>query len=270
MRNILVPLEPDGGSDATLAAAWAFGRQYGSYVEGLSLAPPPAAVVVADVPIGSNEFDARVRAETEAKARALFDRFVAGRAAAGDDGVTHGWSASQTIADIGGYARVFDLTVVGRPAGDTGDPRRATLEAVLFESGRAILIVPPGPVATIGGTILIAWNRATETARTVALAKPLLRRAERVYVFDVPMRTAGPSAAVLAQALARDGISIEEIVPDDLSGAAGPLILREAGRLGVDLLIKGGYTQSRLRQLIFGGATSHILSAAQLPVFMAH
>jgi nucleotide-binding universal stress UspA family protein len=29
-------------------------------------------------------------------------------------------------------------------------------------------------------------------------------------------------------------------------------------------------TQSRLRQMIFGGATSHILRHAEVPVFMAH
>ena len=37
-----------------------------------------------------------------------------------------------------------------------------------------------------------------------------------------------------------------------------------------DLIIKGAYTQSRLRQMIFGGATRHILANATLPVFMAH
>ena len=35
-------------------------------------------------------------------------------------------------------------------------------------------------------------------------------------------------------------------------------------------LVKGAYTNSRLRQVIFGGATSHILAEAQLPVLMAH
>ena len=50
----------------------------------------------------------------------------------------------------------------------------------------------------------------------------------------------------------------------------GETILATATSLQSDLLIKGAYTQSRLRQMIFGGATSHILAAAALPVFMAH
>jgi nucleotide-binding universal stress UspA family protein len=40
--------------------------------------------------------------------------------------------------------------------------------------------------------------------------------------------------------------------------------------LSCDLLIKGAYTQGRLRQFIFGGTTQYILSNATLPVFMAH
>jgi nucleotide-binding universal stress UspA family protein len=50
----------------------------------------------------------------------------------------------------------------------------------------------------------------------------------------------------------------------------GEAILAAAQSIGCDLLIKGAYTQSRLRQLIFGGATSHILAHANLPVLMAH
>jgi nucleotide-binding universal stress UspA family protein len=32
----------------------------------------------------------------------------------------------------------------------------------------------------------------------------------------------------------------------------------------------GAYTHSRLRQMIFGGATKHLLAASTIPVLMAH
>ena len=48
------------------------------------------------------------------------------------------------------------------------------------------------------------------------------------------------------------------------------MILDQCVTLGADLLVKGGYTQSRLRQMIFGGATADILAYAETPVFMAH
>ncbi len=40
--------------------------------------------------------------------------------------------------------------------------------------------------------------------------------------------------------------------------------------LGADLLVKGAYTQSRLRQMIFGGPTRYLLEHANLPMIMAH
>ena len=52
--------------------------------------------------------------------------------------------------------------------------------------------------------------------------------------------------------------------------ATGEITLEHAASLGCDLLVKSAFTQSRLRQMIFGGATRHILANATLPVFMAH
>jgi nucleotide-binding universal stress UspA family protein len=52
--------------------------------------------------------------------------------------------------------------------------------------------------------------------------------------------------------------------------STGETVLAAAKAQSCDLLVKGAYTQSRLRQMIFGGATSHILANAALPVLMAH
>jgi nucleotide-binding universal stress UspA family protein len=123
----------------------------------------------------------------------------------------------------------------------------------------------------MGEHVLVAWNCSTETARTVAFAMPLLAVAQRITVLTVQRGTVpGPSAAELARNLQRHGMSVEwkEVPPGDQS--TGEAILREARNCGADLIIKGAYTQSRLRQMIFGGATSHILAAAELPVVMAN
>ena len=52
--------------------------------------------------------------------------------------------------------------------------------------------------------------------------------------------------------------------------APGESIPGHARTLGADLIIKGAYTQSRLRQMIFGGATTHLINETTIPVFMAH
>ncbi|NJO38978.1 MAG: universal stress protein, partial [Rhizobiales bacterium] len=81
------------------------------------------------------------------------------------------------------------------------------LESALFESGRPLLIVPPGGSTTIGTKIAIAWNGSTETARTIALAMPFLKGADEVVVISVEEEMVpGPSGQEIAQNLARGGI----------------------------------------------------------------
>jgi nucleotide-binding universal stress UspA family protein len=80
----------------------------------------------------------------------------------------------------------------------------------------------------------------------------------------------GPSGGEIAQHLINNEIAAQPSEVEAAGRSIGEAILAEAAALGADLLIKGAYTHSRLRQMIFGGATSHILSAAELPVFMAH
>ena len=67
-----------------------------------------------------------------------------------------------------------------------------------------------------------------------------------------------------------NGIDAEPVTISAKSKTAGEAVLDFADGLACDLLIKGAYTQSWLRQMIFGGVTSHILAAARLPVFMTH
>jgi nucleotide-binding universal stress UspA family protein len=62
-----------------------------------------------------------------------------------------------------------------------------------------------------------------------------------------------------------------ELVNIGLEGrSTGEAVLAAAKANGCDLLIKGAFTRTRLRQTIFGGATSHVMHHADLPLFMAH
>jgi nucleotide-binding universal stress UspA family protein len=105
----------------------------------------------------------------------------------------------------------------------------------------------------------------------VALGMPLLARAQHVTVLSLEgWGVDGPSGEDLASRLQRHGIEAEVATRSLMSRAPGEAILEYAAAFHADLLIKGAYTQSRLRQMIFGGATSHVLAHAKLPVLMAH
>jgi len=146
-----------------------------------------------------------------------------------------------------------------------------TLESALFESGRPVLISPPDSPRSLATNILIAWNRSTEQARATAFAMPLLRLAQRITILTVEGSTvAGPSGEQMARSLKMNGIAAEAMTLTAGKRSAGEVILAKAAELGCDLIVKGAYTQSRLRQMIFGGTTRDILAHAKLPVLMAH
>ena len=132
-------------------------------------------------------------------------------------------------------------------------------------------MAPPVALKTFGETVLIHWNASTETARTIEFAMPILRKATRVSMVAVEGHIVpGPSVKDALRHLKDNGISANEKTVTGGRNRPGQAILAEAAKTDADLLIKGAYTQGRLRQMIFGGATRHILDAAKLPVFLAH
>jgi len=100
---------------------------------------------------------------------------------------------------------------------------------------------------------------------------PFLLKAQRVILLTIEgWGLDGPKGEDLASHLQRHGAPVELVMRSMKSRSAGEAILEYAAAFHADLLVKGAYTQSRLRQMIFGGATSHILAHAKLPVLMAH
>jgi nucleotide-binding universal stress UspA family protein len=258
--------------DSMLGTACLFGTMFDSHVEGFplrSLIPSFAADAIA-VPVW---YETPYDPEVEVSLRRRFEETMRTAYASGDAaGRSYAWADSPSVGDaaLGCLARVFDITVVGRPGNTPTTPRMGPLETALFESGHPILIAPPKTPAKIGDTAAIAWNRSMETGRTLSFAIPVLRRVKRTVVLAMENTSvAGPSGEQAAVYLRRHGVECE-VVALSAQPSNGEAILAEADRLGADLLVKGAYTQSRLRQFIFGGATQHIIAAAEIPVFMAH
>lgn len=284
MKTILIPTEDHDAMPAVLEGARLVARIFDSYMEGFAV-HPAAGTYVAVEPVSSLAISGAFEhdAELANQARTLFENFMRTHqvpvAGAGADTATYSYSWPRQDAEddlfIGSYGRVFDLIALGRPGRAAQNARMPPLEAALFDFGRPVLIMPPVAPKAIGRNVLVAWNRSTEQANTTAFALPLLRLAERVTVYEVEGGTTpGPSAEEAAMHLRRNGVKARALTVKrgarTTGEQTGEATLEYAAKEGCDLLVKGAYTQSRLRQMMFGGATRHILANAGLPVLMAH
>jgi universal stress protein family protein len=279
MKTILVPTEDDDAMSAALETALLLARRCDSYIEGFALRWNIAEFAGADM-MGAVVFQPSnqevVRMETQA--RQIFESFMqkhnVPRSTATTESLSFGWldNAPEGESFVGSYGRVFDVIVMNRSDRNTTGLHDRALNSGLFESGRPILLAPPSPPRQIATNVLIPWNCSTEQARTTARAMPLLQKADRVTVltviggFEVP----GPSAEQLIRYLRHNGIGTEPMKVELDGRNTGEAILATAQSLGCDLLIKGAYTKSRLREMIFGGATSHVLKNAAIPVLLAN
>lgn len=287
IRVILVPVTAGEAGEAALKTAFALGRRFDAHVAALHVRPDPrnampyigegmSGVVVQQI-MSAAEKDAGERAT---RARALFD----GRSQAagvrlaedptGADGFSASWHDETGREDevVARRGRLADVLVIGaRPEDESGPPMGLVMEAALLESGRPVVIAPPGGAESFGERVAVAWNGSLEAARAVGAGLPVLARAREVTVV-----AAGPGEAVesaageAARYLAWHGIEAATRVIRPRAEATGPAILEEVQRLDADLLIMGAYTHSRFRQMIFGGVTRHVLTQAALPVLVAH
>jgi nucleotide-binding universal stress UspA family protein len=279
MKTILVPMENHDMRSA-LETALLLGQRNNSYIEGFALRWQVIELVAGIDAMGGIPLDRfKEDIEEEAKkAKQIFEIFMqehgVPRSTGTTESVSFGWldHAAEGESFIGSYGRVFDVIVMNRRDAKTGPTHDRAIESGLFESGRPILLSPPSPPSQIATNVLIAWNCSTEQARAIALAMPILRKADRVTVLTVVGGTgvAGPSAEQLIRYLHCNGIAAKSMRVELDGRNTGEAILASAQSLGCDLLIKGAYTQSRLRQWIFGGATQHVLENAALPVLLAN
>ena len=159
---------------------------------------------------------------------------------------------------------------MGRGAPEDGSPE--TLEAALMDTGKPLLIAPAAAPASLGKRIVIAWKDTPEAARAVSCALAFIGRAEQVTIVSVT-DDASPSdgsGARLQRALRwhNPAVALREVSRG--TSRAVEALQREAEALSADLVVMGGYSHSRLREVIFGGFTRSTLAASSIPVLMAH
>jgi nucleotide-binding universal stress UspA family protein len=216
----------------------------------------------------------RVQEEIENAARSALDAFLesAKQTDVNVETLTLEVPSGDLGREVSRLAQYFDATVLEQPNPEGPDTSNV-IEAVLFGSGRPVLIVPyiilhvPSQLRTV----LVAWNEGRLAARAIADALPLLQMADRVEVVTVSgTNPRDGSAAMMAQHLAQHGIKadMKALARGDVD--IGNTLVSYAADVSADLIVMGAYGHSRLREIVLGGTTRTILQSMPVPVLMAH
>jgi nucleotide-binding universal stress UspA family protein len=175
-------------------------------------------------------------------------------------------------------AHYADLSVVAGGINVTaeGETAHAYVSALLLESGRPVLVVPPrSRAAQPPRRIALAWRPTAEAARAVNDAMPFLVQAERVDVLivDPPAgeRDDGQQpGADIATHLARHGVRAHVVIHESRGRAVSSILLQHAREMPAHLIVAGGYGHSRLREWVMGGVTRELLVSSPVPLLFSH
>ncbi len=284
IRKLLLPLTGTAAGEAALSTALSIARVWNAHVLALHvrvdsrdvapLAGEGLSGAMIEEMMTATERESLTRAQA---VRAMFEGFVTARQVRVGEPAVGERVATASFAAVTGreedlvaqLARLADLTVVPHPEAAEEVSSSDALHAVLFDSGRPVLIAPQTAPEQIGRRICIGWNGTAESAAAVASAIPWMQRAEAVRVLTAEeYQRRGPSAQDLCEYLTLHDITAEVATFRPVDREVGAGLLRAAYEFEADLLAMGAYSHSRLRQLILGGVTRHVLEHGKLPIMM--
>ncbi len=277
LTNILVHIDNGRSVPARLDVALQLAGRHNAHLTALyaiAMARVPEHVR-AMIPESVLQLQARQAADAANKAHKAFDS--ACRAAG--LGARSEWrqTGGELLDQLALHVRYADIAIVGQANPDEGDGERVDLPGMLaLTAGRPVLAVPyVGKYPRVGDNVMICWNASREATRAVNDALPILEQAKSVTVLTVNPQTGDDGhgeqpGADISLHLARHGVKVASthIVSNELDPA--DLILSRAADLGVDLLVMGAYGRSRLREMVFGGVSRHMLQHMTVPVLLSH
>ncbi len=286
IRKILVPLVGAERDDGALAMAAVAAKELGAHVEGFFVRPDPnetlpfmgegvAGPVIQDILSAAKDAAdhaaARAKATVEKHAQASGFQMLDAPRGPGAPTMSFVQDMGPFAVVVGARALLCDLVVFENGHPNEGYGYADALQECLMARGRPILLSPQTKVSQIGTDATIGWDGSAEAAHAVRAAMPFLQKSRRIRIVNVTSGAKDTTLTdTLADYLAFFGLHSEEHVVDPEGRAIGEVLLGEAVKAGSDILVMGGYGHSRIRELLLGGATRHVLANAALPVLLAH
>lgn len=282
IRKILVSVDGSEVGRGALETAVMVAREHGAHIDALHVRPDPrlgvplmgegvSATMVEEL-VKLTEEESAARA---VRAKSLFNEVQRDRGLTlggdpGSAGASISWAQSdgREEEEIARRGRLSDIIVLGRPSMRPDSDATVIFNAALFETGRPVLVAAARAGGTIGRHVAVAWNGSIEAARAIAAAMDVLLRAETVEVIVVdPNADTDLGLADVVDYLAWHGVGARQRMAAPAKNVTDTLV----GAIGnADLVVMGAYSHSRLRELILGGVTRHMLENTDVALLMAH
>ncbi|MHB2205274.1 universal stress protein [Methylobacterium sp. CM6257] len=178
---------------------------------------------------------------------------------------------SDLLGSFRWQSRLHDLAVIdAEPDAMTGD--RGLIEALLFDSGRPLIVVPRASGTFTARRILVAWDGSAQATRALHDALPFLRQADAVEIVSVmgekDLSESLPGVEIAPSLAHHDvPVTVVDLVAED--GDVAETLRKHATLSCADMIVMGAFVHSRLRELVWGGVTQALLRSCPVPLFLS-
>lgn len=174
--------------------------------------------------------------------------------------------SSSPSAGVTQSALRADIIIAGQPDPSDPDSVNDVTDPLVMESGRPVLFVPyktqlPEKI----DRVVVAFNGKREASRAAFDSLPLLIKAESVDILWVdPRKSTDPNVDIpgtpLSDALRRHGVNVNPSTIDSNGEPTDKILRRRIADNGANLFVMGAYSQSRLKEWVFGGVTTSMMN----------
>ena len=275
MRNILLPFEYIETIPHLVDCAVSLAKKYNSSVSGVAIHQRIDSFIAQE---GSIVFDSLHHDENKEEAIKYKEKFIdhintLKKSDSGLSDLKYKWLSEELENQkyLGDLSRVYNVVIISRPYQELQSASLSSIQTILFDGGRPVMLIPMNKQIDIGKEVVISWNCTTESSRAVFAALPILKKANNVTILTVEkVITDGPSGEQVSELLASHGIDAKPVTISGDEKKIGDAILDFSKSVDADLIVKGAYTQSRLREIIFGGATRHLMLHSEIPIYLVN
>ncbi|MAL64130.1 MAG: universal stress protein [Pseudomonadota bacterium] len=275
MRNILLPFEYIETIPHLVDCAVSLAKKYNSSVSGVAIHQRIDSFIAQE---GSIVFDSLHHDENKEEAIKYKEKFMdhintLKKSDSDLSDLKYKWLSEELENQkyLGDLSRVYNVVIISRPYQELQSASLSSIQTILFDGGRPVMLIPMNKQIDIGKEVVISWNCTTESSRAVFAALPILKKANNVTILTVEkVITEGPSGEQVSELLASHGIDAKPVTISGDEKKIGDAILDFSKSVDADLIVKGAYTQSRLREIIFGGATRHLMLHSEIPIYLVN